>query len=406
MDYLTNLWNHLFVGIPDVIIATLILILAFVSAWIVKKLIEKVMQIIKVDTVLKKAGITEEKTEKTKEFISKLSYLIVFILFLPGIFQRLGLNDVASPIVAMMNKFMVYLPNILAATVILIIGLFLAKTVKELLIPIFKKLKMDEYLKKIGFESKGGTTIAEFAANTIYVLIIIPIVIAALYALNIGAISDPAVNMLNQILVFVPRIAVAIVILFIGKFIANLVFQVLDKLLVSIGVDKFADSVLDATKEEKAEDGEKKENEFSLAKLIAYIVKYVIIIIFLVEAINVLMLDVLTNIGNVVIQYIPSALSAIIIIGACILIGSYVKKTILKKFPDNKGIALLCKSLIIVVGAFITLYQLGIAKEMINAAFIIILGAIAVAFAISFGMGGREFASHMLKRIEDKIDKK
>ena len=48
----------------------------------------------------------------------------------------------------------------------------------------------------------------------------------------------------------------------------------------------------------------------------------------------------------------------------------------------------------------------NIAKEMINSAFVIILGAIAVAFAISFGVGGREFAANMLKRIENKIDKK
>ena len=43
---------------------------------------------------------------------------------------------------------------------------------------------------------------------------------------------------------------------------------------------------------------------------------------------------------------------------------------------------------------------------MINSAFVIILGALAVAFAISFGIGGREFASHMLNRVEKRIDKK
>ena len=395
-----SLWEQFNNSVPSVIIAVLILILAFICARIVKYLVEKVMAIIKIDKLFEKSGVDEERREKTKAFITKLAYLATFILFLPGIFQKLGLNDVASPIVSMMNKFMLYLPNIVAAVVLLIIGLFLAKTVRELLIPVFKKLKMDEWLKKVGFESKSGASIAEFAANTVYVLIVIPIVIAALYALNIQAISDPAVNMLNQILVFVPRIAVAIVILFVGRFIADLVFQVLEKLLVSIGTDKFADSVVEATAENK------KENEFSLSKVIAYIVKYVIITIFLVEAVKVLMLDVLTNIGNAVIAYIPYALSAIIIIGACILVGSYVKKVILKKFPESKGVALLCKTLIIIVGAFITLYQLGIAKEMINAAFVIILGALAVAFAISFGIGGREFAANMLKRVENKIDKK
>ena len=403
MYYFTNLWEQFNHAVPSVVIAALILVLAFISAAIVKFLVQKLMQVIKIDVAFKKAGIEDERKDKLKEFIAKLAYLVVFVLFLPGIFQKLGLTDVASPIVAMMNKFMVYLPNIIAAIVLLIVGIFLAKTVKELLVPVFKKLKMDEWLHKIGFESKSGTSIAEFAANAIYVLIIIPVVIAALNTLNIAAISEPAVNMLNQILVFVPRIAVAVVILFVGKFIANLVFQVLEKLLISIGTDKFANSVSKATKDESEN---QKENEFSLSKVIAYIVKYVIITIFLVEAVKVLMLDVLTNIGNAVIAYIPSAISAIIIIGACILVGSYVKKIILKKFPENPGVALGVKVLIITIGGFITLYQLGIAKEMINSAFIIILGALAVAFAISFGIGGRDFASNMLKRVEKKIDKK
>ena len=408
MNYFTSLWIQFENSIPSVVMAVLILILAFISAYIVKKLVEKLMAIIKIDKAFEKAGIENERKDHLKDFIAKLAYLVVFVLFLPGIFQKLGLSDVASPIVAMMNKFMVYLPNIVAAIVLLIVGLFLAKTVKELLIPILKKLKLDEWLKKIGFESKSGTSIAEFIANVIYVLIVIPIVIAALYSLNIQAISEPAINMLNQILVFIPRIAIAVVILFVGRFIADLVFQVLEKLLVSIGVDKFADVVIENSTEQKEqkEEKDKKENEFSLAKVISYIVKYVIITIFLVEAVNVLMLDVLTNIGNAVIAYIPYALSAIIIIGICILLGSFVKKIILKKFPENKGVALLCKSLIIVMGGFITLYQLGIAKEMINSAFIIILGAIAVAFAISFGIGGKEFASHMLKKVENKIEKK
>ena len=58
------------------------------------------------------------------------------------------------------------------------------------------------------------------------------------------------------------------------------------------------------------------------------------------------------------------------------------------------------KVAILVVGAFMTLSQLGIAKELVNAAFIIIMAAVAVAFAISFGFGGKKFAANTLERIE------
>lgn len=399
MSHIISMWNDFYAGIPNVIVAVLILLLAFLVSWIVKKLVIKLMKVIKIEEDFSKAGMSEENIQKTNNFIAKLAYLITFVLFIPGIFGKLGLSGVSEPIVSMMNIFMTYLPNIVAATVILIIGLFVAKMVKQLLIPVFKKINMDKWLEKLGVEKKEEMPIAEVLANVVYVLILIPIIIAVLNTLNIAAISDPAIDMLNQIFNFIPKIAVAIVVLFVGNFIAKLVFTILENVLVSIGTDKFVKNVFDTT-------GTEAEIKFSLAKTISYIVKYVILIFFLVQALNILKLDILTNIGNAIIAYMPYALSAIIILGIAILLGNFIEKSILKRFPSNKLTALIAKTAIIVIGVFITLYQLGIATQMINIAFVIILAALAVAFAIAFGFGGRDFASHMLQKLEDKIDNK
>lgn len=398
MQNIMYLWDSFIQGLPNVVVAILLLAIAFLVAWIAKKLVTKFMDLIKIEKLFQKVGLEKENT-KAKEFIAKLVYLIVFVLFLPGIFSKLGLTGISEPIMSMMNIFLTYLPNIIASILILIIGLFVAKIVKELLIPVLKKLNLDIYLSKLGFEMKSEKSIAEVLATIVYVLILIPVVIAALNTLNISAISEPAINMLHTIFNFIPNLAVGIVILFVGRFIANLVFAFLESVLESIGVDKFTKKVFETT-------GTKENEKFSLARTIAYIVKYVILIFFLVQALNVLKLDLLTNIGTAIIAYMPYALSTVIVLGLAILLGNYIEKIILKKFPDSKASALIAKVAIITIGIFVSLYQLGIAMEMVNAAFIIILGALAVAFAIAFGFGGREFASHMLQRLEDKIDKK
>ena len=398
MQNMMNVLNSFFQGIPNVIVALLLLVIAFLVAWIAKKIVIKFMNLVKIEKLFKKVKLEEENT-KAKEFIAKLVYLIVFVLSLPGILGKLGLTGISEPIMSMMNIFLTFLPNIIACILILIIGLFIAKIVKELLIPVLNKLNLDNYLSRLGFEMKGEKSIAEVLSTIIYVLILIPVVISALNTLNISAISEPAINMLHTIFNFIPNLAIGIVILFVGRFIANLVFAFLENVLESIGVDTFTKKVFETT-------GTKDNEKFSLAKTIAYIVKYVILIFFLVQALNVLKLDLLTNIGSAIIAYMPYALSTIIILGLAILLGNYIEKIILKKFPSNKASALLAKVVIITIGIFISLYQLGIAMQMVNAAFIIILGALAVAFTISFGFGGREFASHMLQRLEDKIDKK
>ena len=52
------------------------------------------------------------------------------------------------------------------------------------------------------------------------------------------------------------------------------------------------------------------------------------------------------------------------------------------------------------------LSELGIAKNIVNTAFVLIVAALAIAFAISFGIGGKEFAGRTLKKLEGKYDQK
>ena len=399
MKKIVEMWNELMSNVPTVIEAILLLCVALLCAFLVKYLVEKTLKILGIDKAFQKANMDGEKRNSFVDFMSKLAYLVTFILFVPGIFQKLGLTGVAEPVVAMMNKLLTYLPNIVAASIILIIGLLVAKIVKELLLPLFQKLKIDSYLEKAGFEESSKVKPSEVLANGAYTLILIPVVIAALDALKIDAISKPAIEMLNRVIVFMPRIIIAIAILFVGRFIANLVSKLLEKVLLSIGTDKATEKVLKASNTNTSSD-------FSLSHAISSVVKYVIIIFFLVEGINILQLEVLTKIGSDIIAYMPYAISSMIIMGIAIIVGNYVENQINNKFEKNKVLGLILKSVIITIGSFITLYQLGIAKELVNGAFMIILGALAVAFAVSFGIGGRDFASHMLKKVEDRLDTK
>ena len=399
MNYFGNYLEDITKNVPEAVQALIILIVAFICALIVKNLVLKMLDFLNFDKAMEKGKIESNKRANLREFIAKLFYLFTFVLFIPGIFEKLGLQTVSSPIVSMMDKLLIYLPNIIAAIVLLVLGLFTAKVVKELLIPVFKKLKVDDYLTKIGFDNNGKITLSETLANVVYVLILIPIVIASLDALEIEAISRPAIEMLNSVLVFMPKVAIAIVILFVGKFIADLTMNLSEKILASIGTDKIIENVF--------KDGDLKANkDFSLSKTIARVIKYIIMTFFLVEGLNILELAVLTHIGAQVIDYMPYAISAIIILGITILVSNFVENYLISAFPEGKLGALITKVIILIIGAFITLYQLGIAQGLVNSAFIIILSAFAIAFAISFGIGGRDFASHMLAKLEKKIDSK
>ena len=175
----------------------------------------------------------------------------------------------------------------------------------------------------------------------------------------------------------------------IGKFVGQIVTRLI------------ASAVLDA-KLTKMLDG--KQQKFTLSKFVGSVVNVVVVIFFVVEGLNVLQLEVLTNIGAMIIDYMPAALSAVVIFAIC-----YFASSIAEKSLRNSGFgtfAVVAKVAILTVGGFMILSQLGIAASIVNTAFELVLAALAIAFAIAFGVGGKEFAANALKKLEDNASKK
>ncbi len=151
----------------------------------------------------------------------------------------------------------------------------------------------------------------------------------------------------------IPSVLYAIVLLIVALVAANLVQKLVTKLLKAVKAEEY--------------------------------LQYVLVIIFLVQGINVLNLPVLTGVGTVVIGYMPAILTAIIIFA----IGIFA-----------------AKAAIYVMVAFLVLSQLSVANKIVETAFVLIVGAVCIAFAIAFGIGGRKFASDMLEKVEKKIEDK
>lgn len=133
--------NEMFVsffssGIWAVIKAALLLLLAFITAAVVKSLVVKLFTKTKWNALPKQTDNANGK-EKSVDFIGKLVHLLVFLLFVPGIFESLGMRKVSSPILNLLNTLWGYLPNILAAVLVIWVGCFIARLVRELLVPVF-----------------------------------------------------------------------------------------------------------------------------------------------------------------------------------------------------------------------------------------------------------------------------
>ena len=240
MDFLRSLTNPL--------IAVLLLVVAFIAANIAKKLIVKLLNAINVEKLLGKLGAKEAVAKSAIAFIGKLVYFVVFLLFLPSVLDRLGMDSVSAPITNLVNRFLAFVPNLIAAGVIIAVGLFIAGLVKDLLASFLKAVKVDALQEKAGIKATESTSFSSIIANVIYGVIVLVVVTTGLDQLEIPAISRPANDIVASIFAIIPSVLAAIVIIAAGVFIAKLVAKLLEGLLAGVGTDSLLEKITGSKK--------------------------------------------------------------------------------------------------------------------------------------------------------------
>lgn len=406
-------WND-YAGLllPSLIRALLLLLLAWVVAFVAKKLVVKLLQNGKFDRILAKgkSPASPEHGKEKVESIGKIVYFLVFLLFIPSILDALNMNAVSAPISNMMQNLLAFIPNLIGAAIILFIGYFIAKILRDIVYNLLLTADIDKWYNKISpqgaaqpqadritMEAKSNApTLAKILSNILFGVILIPVITMALETLNIQTLTQPIVLVLNKVLNMIPNIFVAVILIVLGYFIGKFIGQLLASLLTRMGIQKVYSWVDD--------------NQASgipridLGAAIGNIVQALIILFMTVEALRVLRLDVLNTIGNAIIAYLPLLLSGLVIIGLGVF-GGYFVENMIRKYMHSPFTAALAKYIIIVFAVFMTLAQIQFASTIVNIAFLLILGGLSIAFAIAFGVGGREFAKRQLEKFEKKMEK-
>jgi len=332
--------------------------------------------------------------ESVGESLGKIVSLLIWLLGMIAILQRLGLDNVIKPLQTLLDNIMGFIPNIIGAGVILFVGLVVARIVKQLVETTLSTVNLDGWAAKGGVEKVTGTnTISKTIATICYVIVIIPIAIAALQTLQISAISDPATQVLETILAAIPLLIGASLLLGIGFFVGNWASSVLEDLLSGLGVDR----TIHAT-------GLVSER-VSPSKIIGNLAMIGIMLFLAIAATRMLNFPELTNILNSVLEIGGRVIFGSVIIGIGILIANLVAGLIAKATDGGS----LGPSIVryATIGLFVAmgLSQMGIGGPIVELAFGAIVIAAAVAGALAFGLGGRDAAARALSKLENADEK-
>jgi hypothetical protein len=192
----------------------------------------------------------------------------------------------------------------------------------------------------------------------------------------------------------VPALIGALVILFAGYLLARLVEKGVDRLLRRIRLNQALErgGVMQAV--------ERSGSHFNPTRVIANLVFWLVMFVVLLLAANALGLQSLANVFQELVSYIPSVIAAVVIITVGIVLGGFVGGLIMASAGGIHGgptLARVGKGGVIVLAIFMALQELGIATDIVTTAFAILFGAVALAMALSFGLGNRDLAGEVTR---------
>ncbi|PFH08047.1 putative transporter (transmembrane protein) [Collimonas sp. PA-H2] len=376
----TRIINYL----PNLIGGAVLALVAWLIASLLRSIADKALRSSKLDDKLAEAT----GMQPMSGYLGNVLFWLVILMFIPAILAVFNLNGLLTPVQGMTDKLLAFVPNIFAAAVIALVGWILAKILRGLVVNLLVAAGADKLAQ--GAESAMPVKLSSLAGAVVYIFVFVPTLISALDALKIEAISRPATNLLDQFLGAVPNIVGAVVILLVTFYAARFVGALLQKLLVAAGADGLP-SLL----------GLEKVFTSSLqpSTVAGRLVVFFAMLFAVVEAANRLGFSQVRDVVTLFIEF-----GAHILMGSVILIIGFwlaglARRVIQQADNDNSNLlARIAQFAILGLVFAMGLRAMGIANEIVQIAFGLVLGAIAVAIALAFGLGGREAAGKLLER--------
>jgi hypothetical protein len=411
---LNSLLGQITSFLPKIAGAGILLAVAWLFATLSKVILIRALTSFGLDQKLEQQISDPAQTQEfsLSETLGNAIYWFIFLLFLPSILSTLELQGTLVPVQSLLNDILGVLPNILGAVLIGTAGWVIAQIVKRVVTNLLMVTGINKIGEKFGLTGTGERqSLSQLLGNLVYILILIPTAITALDKLQIQAISQPAISMLNQVLNILPQLFAASIILILayiaGQYIAELVTNILTSVGFNdvfkwLGLTKTKSASLDTVTPE--EEGatviqlETDKQEKTPSELVGIIVLVAIMLVATLTSVDILKIPALTNVIEVILKLAGQVLIALIVFAIGLFLANKAFEFITNSGTrQSKILGHTARISIVTLVSAMALQQMGIAPNIVNLAFGLLVGGIAVAIALAFGLGGRDVAGEQLR---------
>lgn len=389
---LNALLNQLTGFAPRVFGGLLLLAVAWLLAVVVRRVVSGALRAVKFDERLGGGEEVEAgKSLPVSQALADALYWLVFLLFLPAILGALALEGLLVPVQSLVDGLLGFLPNVLAAGLILAVGWFVASLVRRIVTNLLAAVGVDRLGLRTGVgQVLGSMTLSGLLGLVVYVLILLPVLISALNALGLDAVTGPASQMLATILDVIPSLFAAVVVLGVAYLIARLVSGLISSMLAGAGFDNLM------VRLGLGKGGT--QGERNPSAIVGTLIVVAVMLFASIEAAGLLGFDTLAELISGFVVLGGQVILGLIIFAIGLFLANLAATTVLATGSRQAGfLALAARLSIIVLAGAVALRQMGLANEIINIGFGSLLGAIAVAVALAFGLGARDVAGRTVE---------
>ncbi len=374
----------------------------------VKLLLTRGLQTFRLDDRLNEAiGATAEDSPfLVNETLGNALFWFILVFALYFALGTLGLQQQLQPLENLLRQVLAALPRIFAAVIIAAVGWIVARISRGFITNLLSSTGIDEAGARAGLSAEQGKQAPSALIGTIvYTLILIVVGVAALEELEIQGISDPAKSMLRQTFDTLPQVFTAVITLVVafvvGRYLGDLVTSILtgvgfNNVFTWLGLPTPTPTDTPSEGQPATEGGVPVQTP---SEIVGTIVLISIMLFAVLFAINILQFQELSVLMAGLMAILGRVLVGVLVFG----VGLYFANLVFRLIASSGGgqARVLAQTARIVIIAFVvamSLQQIGIATNIVNLAFGLILGSIAVAVAIAFGLGGRDIAADQIRQ--------
>lgn len=366
--------------------------------------------------------------------VADVAYWFILIVTAIPVLEALRIGALAAPLSTAFATVTTYLPKVAAAIVLLAVGYVLSRIVRTVVSGVLERVGLDKAMARLGFgKITREQSLSGIIGSIAMAFVLLHFAISAVGRLDIKEISVPLGGMLDRIYVFMPKLLVGAVLMAIGVVVARVAGNVAARLLAAMGFNTLMVHIgvyKTMSAEAKAQEQQSKElvehrvrgestdaggEEDDLlgshgttgihtpADVAGVVVGAIVVLLFVRQVLGTLDLEGLAAMLDRLIAFLPNVLVAAVLLGAGLWAGGWARRRIdeLTRASQDRvlrSLGTIAHVGIVAFAAMMALQQIGVGRQLIAIAFALVLGAVCLALALAFGLGGRDVAAKIVEK--------